>query len=490
MAYQIDFTASNYVNRSRRKLLLRSLLLATIAGIVWSVHYVYKTYNEPTLNMKLADYENVAHPIEKMNAAWDEAVKEYNSIVHYYRLLWAANPTNFLSAAVSDSSLGLGNNFRPTSWTMKTGGESRLSWRYVFDQGDKAYQVEGLEGRVAHSITSIVNVVDGKLDVSGVQHENLLHVNELNVTAKFSLPNVRAFPTKEAALADCVNKILAMRKKVKEAKLSDAKDIKLGASTASEIMMKYLQTGKDKPDFPKLDNVIDIAGWINRADKFISKYNIPSDPSRAKLKDTWKKVGEARYPWARFRQLDNEELVAYTKSLQSVSDGVKRFKGFLEKRHADCLKKLDPFVESYEHNDIFNKPLVESDLCDRVAKAVGITGARVSFKDETNSEPATLVKDDEKFTFTWVRWTLKLGGEKERNNNEAQGSESNEVQNPLTFEKVVSCVKRALELGPGYALDTIKISFADDGNVASAVIEGLLPVKKIEPKKEKAKNVN
>ena len=61
------------------------------------------------------------------------------------------------------------------------------------------------------------------------------------------------------------------------------------------------------------------------------------------------------------------------------------FKGFLEQRHVDCRKKMEPFVEAYLHNDVFNKPLIESDLVDRVAKAVGIDNARISFKDESRT---------------------------------------------------------------------------------------------------------
>jgi len=43
------------------------------------------------------------------------------------------------------------------------------------------------------------------------------------------------------------------------------------------------------------------------------------------------------------------------------------------------------------------------------------------------------------------------------------------------------CARRALELGPGYALESAKIDFAPDGEVAGAVLEGLLPVKNVTP---------
>jgi hypothetical protein len=254
-------------------------------------------------------------------------------------------------------------------------------------------------------------------------------------------------------------------------------------------MIGYLQMGRDKSDFPGTANVLDVAGWMDRADKFIAKYRIPDDSTRRRLKEIWDNVGNARFPWQRFRQLDNEELTAHTRALMSVSDGVKRFKGFLEKRHADCLKKLEPFVEAYEHNDVFNKPLIESDLSDRVAKAVGITGARISFKDESGIEPAVLVKDDEKFTFTWVRWTFAVGGEADRNKVN-QNTEADADGETLTLAKLTDCVKRALELGPGYVLESLTVDFAADGNVAGAVMEGLLPVKTVESKKETAKNVN
>lgn len=492
MAYQIDFTAQNYVNRSRRKAFLRLLLLAAIAGTVWGVHYVYVTYNQPTLNMKLAEYEAVARPIEEMNVAWDVAAKEYGAMSRYYRLVWAVNPSNFLCTIASAEAPRLARGFRPVSWTLKTGGECRFDYRYVFNPGDKAEQARGLEKELVDAITSIVEVVGGKVDIQGVQTENLLNVDELSITARFSLPDVKLFPAKEKALADCVNEIAAMRKKVQEAQIAAKGDVKSVSSTAQAIMMAYLPIGKDKPGYPEWASALNISGWFARADQFIAANRIPGNESeRRRLKESWNKVGDARFPWDRFRALDNEALVSRTKVLGTVADGVKRFKVFLDQRHADCRKKVEPFIEAYERNDVFNKPLIEADLKDRVAKVAGIARATVDFKDEGNAEPVLLAKDDEKFTFTWVRWTLSVGNGAEREGKREQPPEGEAAaEDPLTLEKLATCVRRALELGPGYALDRVKISFDDDGNASGAAIEGLLPVKKVETMKEAKKNVD
>lgn len=487
MAYQIDFTESVWVGRRWRKALLRLFLLALAAGIVWGVYDAYKTYKEPTLNMRLAEYETVARPIEEMNAAWDVAAKEYDALVRYYRLVWAANPTNFLSAMAARGARPLGRNFSPQVWTLTTGGDCRLDYRFAFDAGDKAAQTEGLESKIVQAVTSAVQVVGGKVDVQGIQHENLLGVESLGVSVRFSLPNVRMFPAKERTLAECVSEIVAMRKKVQETKLKgEAKGTPL---TAQAIMMAYLpstfakdkETGNAKPDFPEMANVLNVFGWLGRADQFIRRYGIPGDENeRKKLSEAWNRVGDARFPWDRFRVLDNEELVNRTKALETVSDGVKRFKGFLEKRQLDNRRKLEPFVEAYEHNDVYNKPLVESDLKNRVAAAAGISNATVSFHDEGNVMPTVLVKDDEKFSFSWVRWTLSVGaavkrdGERERQGGAADAGES------LTLERLADCVRRVLILGPGYALDKMKISFGASGTVSGAVMEGLFPVKKVE----------
>ncbi len=69
-----------------------------------------------------------------------------------------------------------------------------------------------------------------------------------------------------------------------------------------------------------------------------------------------------------------------------------------------------------------------------------------------------------------------------------RGTGKNDVV--LTLEKLADCVRRVLELGPGYVLDTVKVDFYEDGNVSSAVLEGLLPVKKTESTKEAAGNVD
>lgn len=493
MAYKIDFTASHYVARARRKAFLRFLLLAAIGCAAWGVYDVYTTYNKPTLNMKLAGYEAASRPIEEMNTAWDEASREYNAMLKYYRLLWAANPTNYLVAMAAPEAPRLGRGFRPANWTLTTGGACRLDYVYGFNPGDKAEQARGLESAMVHAVTSVVAVAGGKVEVRGIQLENLLNVDELNLSVAFSLPDVKPFPGKESALADCVSEIKAFRKKVQGSKVVKDGGAKGAPTEVQEIMMQYLprEFGKNKPEFPVMTNVINVSGWIDRADQFIARNNIPGNAQeRRTLKENWNRVGNARFPWQRFRALDNDQLVARTKVLETVSDGVKRFKVFLDQRHVDCRRKLEPFVEAYEHNDVFNKPLVESDLKDRVAGLLGIGRVRTAFKDEPQKEVAELVKEDEKFTFTWVRWTLSLGDGAGREGEHDQQSADSAQEAPLTLAKIADCARKVQELGPGYALDTVKVMFGADGAVSGAVFEGLLPVKKSVALKEAKKDVN
>ncbi len=486
MAYQIDFTASNYVNRARRKWCFRMLLVAAVVGVAWGAWYIRKVYNQPTLNMKLAEYEMAAYPIEEMNAAWDRAAKEWDAMLRYYRLVWAANPTNFLGAMTASDAPRLVRALRPRSWTLKTGGECELGYRYVFTAGDKAEQVKGLEAKIVNAVTSIVEVVDGKVDVQGVQHENLLNVDELGVVAKFALPNARKFPAKEPKLVDCVKAIAARRKLVQESKFAKELDIKGVQPKAQDIMMKYLAIGREKPDYPSMTNVLNVAGWFERADQFIKKHRIPgAEDERRQLKSAWNKIGNARYPWDRYRVLDNDDLVLNTKELGVVADGVKRFKGFLDRRHVDCEKKLEPFIDAYDHNDVFNQPLVESDLKERTAKEVGIAHSKIAFKDEPNVEPPMFVKDDKKYSISWVRWTFAVGDNvgKEGAAPESSTADS-KPETPLTLVKLVDCLRRMLDLGPGYVLDSVKIDFGEDGNVSGAVLEGLLPVQRFEVLKQ------
>ena len=495
MAYQIDFTASNYVNRSRRKLFLRLLLLASVAGAAYVVYDGYTTYNQPTLNMKLAEYEAVALPIEEMNKAWDEAEKEHKAMMRYYRLLWAANPTSFLQSMVSTNAPRLSRGFLPVDWALTTGGDCRLNYRYVFNLGDKAEQAKGLEAELINAVTSVVEVVGGKVVVQGVQQENLLDVDELNITVEFSLPNVMSFPAKERALADCVSEIGDLRKKVLETKIPGAGDVKDTAAAVRDVLMKYLPKSYEKkdgdvlPGFPDCANAINVLGFFDRGDKFIKVNHIPVDEDKNRhLKELWNKIGDARFPWQRYRALDNDALVNRTKALGAISDGVKRFKVFLDQRHADCVKKLEPFIDAYERNDVFNKPYIVPDLTNRVALASGIVRASATFRDEADVEPAVLEKADENFTFTWVRWTLVVGdgadrdGERDR----SAGRDRDVHEEPLTLERLADCARRALELGPGYALDKVKVIFRADGHVSGAVLEGLLPVKKTEKKKGEA----
>lgn len=491
MAYQIDFTASNYVSRSRRKACLRLALLASAAGLVWGAHDVYVTYNLPTLNMRLAEYEAVARPIEEMSAAWDTAAKEYAEMLRYYRLLWAANPTNLLAAMASPDAPSLGRGSRPLNWTLTTGGDCRLDFHYVFSAGNKAEQTKGLEQEIANAVTTLVAVADNKVDVQGVPHENLLSVNGFDLSVRFALPGVKTFPNKEKTLADCVAEIARMRKTVQEVKVEDTSRKGAPPKAVMGVMTAYIPTGRDKPGFPDMKNVIDVGGWFGRADQFIAKNRIPgNEQDRLKIKAAWNEIGEARFPWDRYRVLDNEAFVRRTKELETVSDGVKRFKGFLEKRQADCRKKLEPFVEAYEHRKIFNEHLVKEDLENRVAHAVGITRAWVPDpqpQDEIRDAPAVLVKDDETFTFTWIRWTLSIGDAIGRDGDRQRQSGETGADNPITPEVLMACIRRALALGPGYALEKVKIAFGADESISGVVMEGLLPVKKVEATKKETR---
>ncbi len=499
MAYRIDFTASNYANRSRRKILLRMLLVAAIAGVAWSLYNVYTVYNEPTLDMRLGEYNAASRQIEEMNAAWDEAANEYGRMLRYYRLVWAASPTNFLNAMVSKNAPKLGNAYTPTTWTLTTGGKCKLDYRFNLGSVDKAEQARKINPALVCAVTSVVDIVDGRVDVQGVQLENLLRITNLNVSAIFSLPDVKQFPEKEKMLANCANEIGAFRKKVQESVLFDSSEAKGVPTTAKAMMMEYLPIGKDTPGVPDFMKVIDVANWFKDADAFIAQNRISGDGTkRLRIKEMWNGIGAARYPWGRlpflpwgrFRLLDNEELVERTKALSKVADGVKPFKGFLDQRQEDCKKKLEPLIEAYYHNDVFNKPLVESDLQERIAKEAGISGAKANFEDEKDVEPAVLEKADERFLFTWIRWKLSMGDLVGGRPDGAGSTESAASKNSLTLEKVADCARRAVELGPGYVIDKVTVRFDDKGKVSGAILEGLLPVKKVEPKKEAKSNVN
>ena len=77
-------------------------------------------------------------------------------------------------------------------WSLTTGGECRLAYRFTFDFGDKAEQTKGLEELLINAVTSVVRVVDNKVEVSGVKHENLLNLNALDIVLKFSSPTASA----------------------------------------------------------------------------------------------------------------------------------------------------------------------------------------------------------------------------------------------------------------------------------------------------------
>jgi len=492
MAYSIDFTSRQYAWRSRRKFCLRMLLIAAIAVAVWEVYDGFRIYNSPTLNMRLAEYEAVTRPIEEMDAAWSEAEKEYFVMDRYVRLVWVDNhPTNFLNAMALPDSRRPGKGFRPLRWVLNTGGECRLDGVYVFRPGDKAAQATNIAAEVSCTITSAVDVVGNKVDLQGIKKEHLVWVDELDISARFFLADSMKFPAKEKSLSDCVGEIKKLREKVQTAKISKDEGPAAPPNTAQSLMTKYvdLQLKVDKRKLPDYKVAINIPGWFDAVDKVLENdamaagKTLPdSDVKRRRgLRAVWDKVGDARLPWQRFRELDNSYLKSRTIALSEVSDGVKRFKTFLDKRREDCKRRLEPLIEAYDRKDVFNEPLVVADLHDRVAAAAGITRAKATFRELEPCEPSVLVKDGDRFEFTWVRWTLYLGARVERDVDKMRSDAGNPSQERLSLAKVADCARRALELGPGYALESAKIDFAPDGEVAGAVLEGLLPVKNVTP---------
>jgi len=486
MAYQIDFTEQFYGTRRLRKIILRLVLVASVAGLAWGTYDAYMAYKRPTLDMKLADYEAVVRPIELMSAAWDKAAQEYGRLLRYYRLVWSANPTNFLAAQCGRDMPLLGPNYHPTRWTLKTGGVCTLGYRYVFGVGDKALQAKGIDDEIVRAVTSSVQVVGGKVEVNGVRTTNLIDVKELPLTVTFALPGAQAFPKKEALLDACGKEIAAVRKKVQDASI--AKDAKGGPTTTKALMMAYLTSnfakdkeGKARADFPEFASAIDIEGWFARADQFIARHRLPGDEGeRRKLRERWRAVGRARLPWQRFRTLDNDELVHQVRELQSVSEGVRRFKVFLDQREADCNRKLKPLTGSYDLQKVHNEPLVKPYLTNSVSHVAGVSSVQAEFRDEPGVEPPTYVEGDAKYTFNWVRWTLRLGGAVRRNVREGAhnaASEADAPAEPLTVARLTECVCSVLKMpGPGFALESATVDFGADGDVAGAVLEGLVPV--------------
>lgn len=586
MAYQIDFTSANYARRFRKKLFLRLLLLIGLAGAAWSAYYICDVYyNEYDLNKKLENYAILAKDVEKANAEWDKAEKEFNSLLHYYRLIWASNPTNFVQSVldaearnsaymlvlhanyaldklasinpdwtnnavsvrasidslenaikqsvikdpeaatnsidqlyeslkvayaeffegldprirelyvahggslndatnyVSSIISAFGPNYRPKSWLLTTGGECKLDYDFVFDSEDKAAQAGRIESNVSNVIVSLVTVVKDKVDVSGVKLENLLGDKKLDIAVKFNLPDAKSFPAKEPMLDKTTKEIIAMRKKVQETRLPEDTKFGTGTYTAKEIMSKYLPKTKDE-DFPVIDDVINVAGWFNKADEFVKKHRFPMSPdSRPSLKERWNRIGAARLPWERFRDLDNEVLASATNRLLEVATASQKYKYFFALRKQDSEKKLRPLIEAYNRSDIFNKPMIEPDLKVRVAEAAGIPSVHVKFDDEPKVGPAILSVEDEVFTFTWVRWNMTLGAGSSRDAERDGASSSASRQNQFTLEKLYDCINRLLNLGPGYVLRSVSVRFNNDGNIAGAELEGLVPVKKVEEKK-------
>ncbi|MGN0854791.1 MAG: hypothetical protein ACI4R9_04645 [Kiritimatiellia bacterium] len=485
MAYAIDFTGKNYRRRAFRKLALRLLAVAAAGAAAYGVYDVYETYNEPTLNMRLAEFEAVARPIEEIDAVWDAASKEYDSLIGYYRLLWSENPTNILAAASSGGWPSLPTAYRPVAWRFATGGRCVMNYRYAFAPGDKAEQARGIEAALVNAVTSTVWEVEGKVEVRGIQSENLLNVDGLDLTVSFTLGGVKTFPAKDAVLSECVKEIDVWRTKIHTTRIESPSAAAGGTIAVSELFMKYLALGKDKPDFPEWKKAVGVAGWLDAADRFIARNRIPGDDrDRKRLKEAWNRIGDARFPWERYRELDNAEFVERTRELGAVADGVRRFRQILVQRREDCRRKLEPFVEAYDRRDIFNKPLVEHDLRERAALPTGLGRVVTAFQDEPAAGSAVLDKDGERFTFSWVRWTLSAGARRE-DGRDAGPENAGAGDEAITLGKIAACAAETLLLGPGYALESIDIAFGPGGEVAGAVMTGLLPVKRVETIMEK-----
>jgi len=484
MAYRIDYTERQYRIRFWRKLILRLVLATTASYTGWKVYDGCRIYKQPNLDAKLSDYETAAGTIERVNREWIEASKEYQAMLKYYRLVWADKPLEFLSAISKPTAPKPGPSFHPRQWTLVTGGECRLDYVCTFDDAvgmDKRVRVNSIAPELVGMVTACVKTVVGEVAVKNVCYTNLLNMTRQEPYVTFTLADAKKFPDTNKSLAEHVGEIQAMRKKILTSKFAETDGSKAKQNlpvTAQELMTQYVLGIKDLSDLPPCTNVINVAGWLSRVDRIASPTNSMkgTETTRRALKARWNRIGKAQLPWQRFRVLDNDDIVSRTRKLKKALGSVSELAGLLESRHEDIVRKLKPLVEAYSRNDVFDYPYIGNDLTNNVTRSVGVEPVAVWFAEEPEKNPPQLVLNDERFVFKSVRWKLLLGADSMPDGDRVMRVER---ARPITLADVSACAERAVRLGPGYMIDKVVIRFDDEGQVAWAVLEGLLPVKEV-----------
>lgn len=478
MAYSIDYSASFYRRRGAVKWTLRAVALVALCAIACGLHDSWVVYNSSSLDEKLNAYQAAALPIEKLSADWDAALARYNGMLPYYRLKWTTNITD-LARSVMETSKKLPPSFHLTGWSLKTGGECSISYKYVFDAAGKAQQAVAASNAMAQAVSTIRGIEAVK--VSDIPTENLLNVSEVNVSVGFKTPAPKAFPKKDAAFDAGFKMIQNRRQKIHKAKIGAEKDTKNGKDVLG-LMQSYRTRIKEKKDAFKEDEkkALDVKGFMDAVDHLAGPaLKSPLKSSAKNEREMWESVGAARLPtWcglfgfdARDPELDTPDLALELAEIKKVKDGVQPVKQWIELYMADSAKKLEPFKESYERREIYNQNIVQSDL---IVRAAGGDGRFSSSFSQQPSGKVDYATKDEIFTFSWVPWTVSVHSAAKRETAADEAADAS--AEPITLEAVLKYATVVSELGPGYAISALRVNFRGN-EVESATYEGLLPVR-------------
>lgn len=339
MPYVIDFTSHKYRRRQLGAQVGSILLIMTLAGAAWVAGWVYRTWHEPTLAERLAEYQALAMEIEPLHAQWQQANTVIGEVAPWYNLLWGESVKEVLKTATDQiprHPVGL----RPLSWDLRTGGACRMIYELEFQGQDRTIQRE----QTVNYLSTMFERWKATVKAPGMDLGTLDRI-ELAVDLNLDKPK-QALPPVPEAIQKAVDKIGKRRKSIQGMNIEVGKD---GSTTVMDLM------AQGAVDSRLSIMAVDPGYAFREGRRNLVKGELAVPQSMEDAEAAWRKFASRRWPWLRERQLDNPDLRREIESLRQIVNaglpGTRPFRDWIERVENDLRPAL---LAGFDLEETFN----------------------------------------------------------------------------------------------------------------------------------------
>jgi hypothetical protein len=433
--------------------------------------WCYNLWESPTLKQKLVAYGDLTGNIAQLHDEWETAEKNYNSIAPYYRMVWArASLTNLFSSLEGGGRLP--GSLQPISWTIDTTDSSTLKYRLHFTEQQSSKRQ--LCDNAANSLRRMMQDNSDCIETNSLElvypDKDLHDVSSIDFTVQFNLVADAAanMPPMPEQLKNAVAMIENRRESILECEFKhgsfDGKTVRTMLGDALAMIRGQLDPEDEKNLNRQIINTMDPGRVLRNM-----KEALPADGSVPEgfesIIEEWNRLASRRFPWMRFKELDNEELANEIATMKILSESgllvsVNDISSIL-----DSIEMLrNPLLKGYDEAAVFDEGVVK-DCITRLFQGKSMESPRIDVQRQ-HENPDILL----------VLWKMRSGA----GDSQSRGSRIN------TVEDVLDCIHGILALQNGMQIGRVELEIngrtGRDLRVGQYSVQGLLPVRREDKK--------